>query len=580
MDAFSAMSNFFQTDGADIAKGICTVWRYLAPTLALILLWRCIRPLLRFKREPELWAWLTMPDGEQLPVTHWESIIGRAKGSDIIVNFPTVSRSHAVLTRFDDGSWSLTDIGSRGAVAVNGRQVDVCALNYGDVISLGGLEMRFTAVTAEEMEEQNYYRTRPNEVTMPSLTLLLLTLFQIFSVLQLWTSCDVEDAATILLAYGILVGLQWCMYFTVRLMRRSGFEVESLAFFLITIGLAVIATSAPSAMMKQLLCVFGGIVIYLTISWSLRDLSRAKIVRYVMAVGGALLLMLNLVIGKEVNGSRNWIALGPMSFQPSELVKLCFIFVGASTMDRIVTKRNLISFIAYSVIICGCLALMKDFGAALIFFVTFLVIAFMRSGSFATVALAIMSLVFAVIVLLLYFKDYSGYIQRRFSVWGNVWDDPYNMGYQQVRAMMCLASGGLLGLGAGNGWLHHVAAADTDLVFALVGEEWGLLIALMCVFAIAALVFFVFRSCVVARSSFYTIAACAAASVFMMQSILNVFGTMDLLPLTGVTLPFISNGGSSMLCCWGLLAFIKSVDTRQNASVAVKTVKVEEVEYE
>ena len=549
-------------------------------TCYLIILWRCAGPLLRFRREPELWAWLKMPDGEQLGVTHWENIIGRGKRSDIIVNFPTVSRSHAVLTRFDDGSWSLTDIGSRGAVAVNGKPVSVCALNYGDMICLGGVEMQLVPATAEELQEQNECRTRPNDLTMPALTLLMLTLFQLLSVLQIWSSCEAKDAGTVFLAFSMLIGLQWGLFFTLRLMHRSGFELETIAFFLITIGLAVISTSAPGAMMKQLVCVLGGIVIYLIISWSLRDLSRAKFVRYLAAVGGVLLLMINLVIGQEVNGARNWIAIGPMSFQPSELVKLCFIFVGASTMDRIVTKRNLISFIAYSVLICGCLALMKDFGAALIFFVTFLVIAFMRSGSFSTVTLAIMSLVFAVIVLLLYFEDYSGYIQRRFSVWGSVWEDPYNMGYQQVRAMMCLASGGLLGLGAGNGWLHHVAAADTDLVFALIGEEWGLLIAMMCVLAILVPAFFVFRSCVIARSSFYTIAACSAATVLLMQSILNVFGTMDLLPLTGVTLPFVSNGGSSMMCCWGLLAFIKSADTRQNASVAVKTVEVEEVEYE
>lgn len=573
-----AILDFFEN--GTFAAYFLSCWRYVAPLLALWILWRCVRPLLRFRREPELWAWLIMPDGDQLPVTHWESIVGRGKGSDIIVDFPTVSRSHAVLKRFDDGSWSLTDIGSRGAVTLNGRPVSVCAVRYGDRIGLGGLEMELAPVTAEELQDQKDYRTRPNDFSIPSLTLLLLTIFQFFTVFQLWMNCDGKDAATILLSYGVLVGLQWGLFFTLKIMRRSGFEVETMAFFLITIGLAVIASSAPSAMMKQVLCVFGGIVIYLIIAWSLRDLARAKVVRYLAAVGGVLLLMVNLVIGQEINGAKNWIALGPMSFQPSELVKLCFILVGASTMDRIVTKRNLISFIAYSVLICGCLALMKDFGAALIFFVTFLIIAFLRSGSFATVALAIMSLVFAVLILLLYFEDYSGYIQRRFSVWGNVWEDPYNMGYQQVRAMMCLASGGLLGLGAGNGWLHHVAAADTDLVFALVGEEWGLLIAVMCVLTVICLAIFVFRSCVVARSSFYTIAACAAASVLLMQSILNVFGTMDLLPLTGVTLPFVSNGGSSMLCCWGLLAFIKSADTRQNASVAVKTVKVEEVEYE
>lgn len=575
-----AIGTFFQTDGADFVSALCTVWRYLAPILMLVILWRCAKPLLRYRREPETWGWLVMPDGRYLPVNHWESIIGRAKRSDIIVDFPTVSRSHAVLTRFDDGSWSITDIGSKAKICVNGQEVSVSAVNYGDVISLGGVEMRLEPVTAQEVEEQTHRRTRPIDQTMPSLTLLLLTLFQILTVIQLFTSCEAKSLNRIFLAFLSLVCLQWLLFFALRLMNRSGFEAETMAFLLCTIGLAVIATSDPSALMKQVVCIFGGMVIYLFLSWSLRDLSRAKKVRYLAAVGGVLLLMINLVIGQEINGARNWISLGPVSLQPSELVKLCFILVGASTMDRVVAKRNVISFIAYSVLICGCLALMKDFGAALIFFVTFLVIAFMRSGSFSTVALAIMAVVFAVLILLLYFEDYSGYIQRRFSVWGHVWDDPYNMGYQQVRAMMSMASGGLFGLGAGNGWLHHVAAADTDLVFALVGEEWGFLVALMCVSVIVVLAGFVFRSCVMARSSFYTIAACAAVTVMTVQTILNVFGTMDLLPLTGVTLPFVSNGGSSMLCCWGLLAFIKSVDTRQNASVAVKAARPEEVEYE
>ena len=173
MEAF--VSKLLQNDF--FAENFCTLWRYVAPILAVIILWRCIRPLLRFRKEPELWAWLVMPDGEQIPVTHWESIIGRAKRSDIVINFPTVSRSHAVLTRFDDGSWSLTDIGSKGAVLVNGKKVRVCALHYGDLISLGGVEMHFAPPTAQELEDQSYSRTRPIDQSMPSLTLLLLTLF-------------------------------------------------------------------------------------------------------------------------------------------------------------------------------------------------------------------------------------------------------------------------------------------------------------------------------------------------------------------------------------------------------------------
>ena len=115
-----------------------------------------------------------------------------------------------------------------------------------------------------------------------------------------------------------------------------------------------------------------------------------------------------------------------------------------------------------------------------------------------------------------------------------------------------------------------MAAADTDLVFGMLCEEWGLLIAVLAVGSIITLAFFAARACRVGRSSFYTIAACAAASLLVFQTCLNVFGAVDILPFTGVTLPFVSNGGSSMLSAWGMLAFLKATDTRQNASFAVK----------
>ena len=185
-----------------------------------------------------------------------------------------------------------------------------------------------------------------------------------------------------------LLAVGWLLFAVLRMMHRSGYEVETLAFFLSTLGFAVIASDNPANLTKQLICLLGGIVIYLIIGWSLRDLSRAKKFRYLAAVGGMLLLLVLLLIPAMNFVQRNWISLGGISFQPSELVKLCFLYVGASTMDRIVTKRNLFLFIVYSAAICGCLALMNDFGTALIFFVAFLVIAFLRSGSFATVTLA------------------------------------------------------------------------------------------------------------------------------------------------------------------------------------------------
>ena len=338
-------------------------------------------------------------------------------------------------------------------------------------------------------------------------------------------------------------------------------------FFLSTLGMAIIATADPGEAPKQLAAMVLGLIVFLFIGWSLRDLERAKKVRYLAAAFGLLLLAVNLVFGVEKFGAKNWIHIGPMSFQPSELVKICFVFAGASAMDRIVTKRNLALFIAYSGIICGCLVLMNDFGTALIFFAAFLVIAYLRSGNFATIALVCAATGFGGIMALRFLKPH---VLSRFASWRHVWEVPLEGGYQQTRAMMCIASGGLLGLGGGNGWLKYVAASDTDLVFATVSEEWGLLIAIMMVLAVVCLGAFVVRSAAVGRSSFFTIGACAAISILMVQTILNVMGTVDLLPLTGVTFPFVSNGGSSMISAWGMLAFIKAADTRQNASFAIR----------
>ena len=162
------------------------------------------------------------------------------------------------------------------------------------------------------------------------------------------------------------------------------------------------------------------------------------------------------------------------------------------------------------------------------------------------------------------------YARNRFEAWGQVWDYALTTGYSQTRSMMCIASGGLFGLGPGKGWLKYVAASDTDLVFAFVSEEWGLILAIMMVACIVILACFVVRSAPAGRSCFYTIGACAAVTVMVTPTILNVFGMADFLPLTGVTFPFVSNGGSSMVCVWGLLAFIKAADTRQNASFAIR----------
>ena len=537
---------------------------YLFPVLALGILIRCAVSLLTFRPEPEVWAWLTTPDGAHIPVTHWESLIGRGAGCDVQLGYPTVSRTHAVLTRYDDGSWTISDAHSKSGVFVNGRQTALSALRFGDVITMGGVNFTLIPLTKEQERIQAGTRTRAGHAVHQVPTLLLLTLFQLLTAIQLILGgCD---PALELTAFGGLIALEWALYLALRAFRRTGFEAETLAFFLCTMGLAVVSSSAPESLIKELLAIVAGVCVFLVVCWSLRDLERAKTVRYLAAVAGIGLLAFNLLFGVEKFGARNWIQLGGVSFQPSEFVKVCFIYVGASTLSRLMAKRNIVLFIAYSAVICACLALMKDFGTAIIFFVAFLVIAFLRSGNFATIALAIAATGFAGILVLRFLP----YARNRFEAWGHVWDYALTTGYSQTRSMMCIASGGLFGLGPGKGWLKYVAASDTDLVFAFVSEEWGLIMAVLMVACIVILACFVVRSAPAGRSCFYTIGACAAVTVMVTQTILNVFGMADFLPLTGVTFPFVSNGGSSMVCVWGLLAFIKAADTRQNASVAIR----------
>ena len=545
------------------------ILRWTAPILAAVLLFRCIRPLLTFRREPEIWAWLCLSDEKKLPITHWENVIGRSKSSDIVIDFPTVSRSHGVLTRYDDGSWTITDADSKDGVFVNGKRVRIRALQPEDVISIGGVEMTLQPISRRQEQRLAQLRTRASSVLSSFANVLLLTVLQCLCCIAFLLGGGTENAQNILLGFGGIMVCQWFLLLFYVCIRRTSFEVETIAFFLCTMGMSVIATVDPEETLKQLVAMVLGLTVFLAVGWSLRDLERAKKFRYLAAVAGIGFLIITLLFGKEYYGARNWLVIGSLSLQPSELSKVCFVYVGASAMDRIMTKRNLFLFIAYSVVICGCLALMNDFGTALIFFCAFLVIAYMRSGSVGTIALACTALGFAGVVAL----KIAPHALRRFSSWRHIWEVPLDGGYQQTRALMCMASGGLLGLGAGNGWMKNVFAADSDVAVATLCEEWGLIMLVMVIVSVVALAVFCVRSAAVGRSSFYTIGACTAASIMLMQVILNALGTVDVLPLTGVTFPFLSNGGSSMICSWGLLAFIKAADTRQNASFAVRLTK-------
>jgi len=569
----------------DLMSYATMIIRFILPVLAIIIVVRCARSLLHEKSESVIWGQLRLPNGTLLDLNYWENVIGRAKSSDVFMEYPTISRNHAALIRDEKGNWKVYNIESKSGVVVNGKKIENeegIPVNSGDTIELGGVALKFIAADNTDEYEQAASRTRPGQYYKQHTTLIYLTEFQLLLGLQLYISMGQIAPVAIPMSFAVLIMLMWGCYIFTRIMKRVAFEIETIGFFLSTIGLSIIASGSPNELTRQIIFIVLGLTLFVIMGWILRDLDRAKLIRRPIAVLGPLILAVTFVIGyiqgADVFGAIRWINIGGFSFQPVEFVKIALVLAGAATMERLFARRNLYAFIILMALFMGLLALMTDFGSAMIFFVTFLIIAYIRSGDFATIALSLAGAGFAGLLAI----SIWSHIARRFSTWGRAWEQinpGQYLGDQQVRAMSAAASGGLFGVGAGNGWLkgtpwsRPVFSFDSDIVFAMVSEEMGLIVAFTAMAAILLLAVFSARSADSARSSFYVIAACAASAILVFQMMLNVLGSMDIVPFTGVTFPFVSKGGTSLVACWGMLAFFKAADTRQNASFAVKTPK-------
>ena len=562
--------------------------RWVFVALAVYILARCIMSLIRTTNPAEVWAYMHMvtyksddtgsvgPAEEiSVPITHWENVIGRARSCDIQAEDSTLSRNHGILMRGSSGEWSYRDLGSKNGTYLEDVKISKekemgppIRLEYGDTLRAGLTEFTLLPISLEEKNNNTAMRKSDTKVMSAGPTLAALTLFQVLTILQLWITLGPDCLSEVIVSIGGLCAVMWIYTGVLKSMGRTGFEMETIAFFLSTLSLAVVASSAPEKMYKQFMAAALGVAIMFVMCLFMRNLERSKALRWPLMAVAALLLIINLIFGTIGFGAKNWLEIGGFSFQPSELVKVAFIWIGAATLDELFQKKNLWIFMGFSAFCFGCLGLMGDFGTAIIFFVTFLIISFLRSGDFSKLIL-IVGVAAAGGFMILRFKPY---VAQRFATWGHAWD-PEVMdaaGFQQTRTMSAAASGGLVGSGAAEGWLHSVPAADTDMVFGMLIEEWGLIIAVLAVLSIVTLAVFAVQSIMAGRSTYFTIAACGAMSMFVFQTILNVFGSVDLLPFTGVTFPFVSNGGTSMMVSWALLAFLKAADTREQASLAVK----------
>ena len=521
--------------------------QYTGYVLAFFAVWivaRCARSMLSERYVPEVWGYLELPDGTSRAIEHWECILGRAKASDIVLTGEGIERSHAAIQRSGAGEWTLSALDGGKGVWLNGEAVTGDApLHGGDTIRLGEMELHFLAL--DDAQRATLQRKRPvtGHKVQPAVTLLLLVCFQLVLLFQFFFTTHGAALVYVMLSFGLLIAMEWFCYFVMRSISVRGFEPETIAFFLTSVGFSVAGSSAPESMGRQCLLFLAALALFFALGVWLRDLHRVRAMRWPMAFAALGFLALNLLLSETIWGAKNWLSIAGQTLQPSEFVKIAYVYAGAATLDRLFRRRNLILFIAFSAVCVGALALMGDFGTALVFFVCFLVISFMRSGSFATLFLAIGGAALAVMLVL----TVKPYVAQRFATWGHAWEDPLNTGFQQVRTMSATAAGGLFGRGAGAGWLKNIFAANTDMVFGVVCEELGfvgavIVILLFVLFLVQGL-WLAFH----AENRYCTLVGIGIMAQIAWQVFCNIAVVTNTLPNTGISLPFFSSGGTSLI---------------------------------
>ena len=342
--------------------------------------------------------------------------------------------------------------------------------------------------------------------------------------------------------------VQWLCFI---LAGRGGMKAELVGFFLTDLGLMIAALSGPVPLRTQLLGVVIGVVGFYLLRLLLRAPRLAEKLRIPAAVLCAGLLAVTLLLAEEVNGAKSWLTLFGFTFQPSETAKVFYIMALALPETRLPKKIDLILTTGFSALCVLLLVAQNDLGTAVVYFAGFLAAATLRRGGYLAGAAGILGAAGGSALVL----RFGGRAAGRFETWGRAWEFVNDSGYQQTRTMAAVASGGLLGLGVGQGWLREVYAASTDMVFGVLCEEVGLLVSCAAILLLVLLSVQAVWAARSGKSPYLISCACIASMLLVIQTGLNVLGSLDVLPFTGVTFPLVSQGGTSVAVCWWILAF-------------------------
>ncbi len=337
------------------------------------------------------------------------------------------------------------------------------------------------------------------------------------------------------------------------------------------IGLTMILRLKPDLFWLQITWIGIGLMVFLLSVLISRRLEEVAKFKYLCGFIGVGLLLTAILFGVEIGGNKNWVIIGPIRFQPSEFAKMLIVLFLAGYLSE---RRELLTlatrhygpfvlphprFIAPLITVWGLAMMMfilqRDMGAALLYFGIAIIMTYMVSGQLSYVIIGLVSFLLGSG---LCYKLYS-HIQTRVDIWLNPWLDPTGGAYQIVQSLFALGSGGIMGSGLTYGFPTMIPEVHTDFIFAAIGEEMGFVVAGGVIIIYILIVYRAFRVALLAKHSFSMLVAGGLAVSMALQIFLIIGGVTKFFPLTGITLPFISYGGSSMIANFMLIGTLVAI---------------------
>jgi len=335
--------------------------------------------------------------------------------------------------------------------------------------------------------------------------------------------------------------------------------IMALTNFLCDVGIVVLYTVVPHRGLLQANYYLLGVAAMLVMSLVVSRTKRFHALTMFSMLAGVVLLILPLAFGQWAYGAKNWVNL-PMigSFQPSEIVKLSLVLAMAYYFSAHRTVLQMMPAILFAGACLLLLMLQRDLGTALIYYATALVLFYAACGN---VPLTLIGLGGGAGAAVLGYRMFA-HVKARVAMWRNPWSDPLDKGYQIIQALLAIGSGGLFGVGLGQGTPEMIPAYFNDFIFAVICEQMGIVFGVLVLFVYALLIVRGVTVITASRRSFDMLLGCGVLAMLGIQTFMIVGGVIKMLPLTGVTMPFLSYGGSSMLSCMMMIGILHGIAGR------------------